>query len=128
RLQYQTYDVTNLLNEGNNAVGVTLGNGWYRGYLAWGGNKNIWGKGVALLSQLDINYADGTKESIVSDESWKSSSGSILSAEIYNGETIDAGKEKTGWCNVGFSDAGWNGVTVKDYSKSMLIATQNEPV
>ena len=49
RLQYQTYDVTNLLNEGNNAIGVTLGNGWYRGYLAWDGNKNVWGKDCCVV-------------------------------------------------------------------------------
>jgi len=128
RLQYQTYDITNLLNQGNNAVGVTLGSGWYRGYLGWTGNKNIWGKDIALLFQLDITYTDGSKESIVSDESWKSSIGSIVSAEIYNGETIDARKEKFGWCNAGYDAADWSGVTVKDYSKSVLVATQNEPV
>ncbi|HXL54718.1 MAG TPA: alpha-L-rhamnosidase N-terminal domain-containing protein, partial [Chitinophagaceae bacterium] len=96
RLQYQTYDATNLLNEGSNAIGVELGNGWYRGYLAWGGNKNVYGKNVTLLFQLNITYTDGTKETIVSDESWKCSTGNILNSEIYNGETIDAGKEKTG--------------------------------
>jgi len=128
RLQYQTYDVTDLLTQGNNAVGVTLGNGWYRGYLAWGGNKNTYGKDVALLFQLEITYTDGTKETVISDELWKSSTGSIISAEIYNGETIDAGKEKTGWCNVGYNDADWSGIAVKDYDKSKLIATQNEPI
>jgi alpha-L-rhamnosidase len=126
RLQYQTYDVTDLLNQGNNAVGVMLGNGWYRGYLAWGGNKNIWGKDLALLFQLDITYSDGTKESIVSDESWKSSTGSIRGTEIYDGEIIDARKEKTGWCNAGYNDADWSGVVVKDFDNSILVATQNE--
>ena len=67
-------------------------------------------------------------ESIVSDESWKSSTGSIMYVEIYNGETVDATKEKTGWCNAGYNDANWSGVTVKDHSKSILVATQNEPV
>src|SRR6185437_6226824 len=49
RLQYQVYDVTNLVKEGNNAIGVTLGDGWYRGHLAWGDNKNIYGKDISLL-------------------------------------------------------------------------------
>src|SRR3954453_9974900 len=126
RLQYQTYDVTNLLNQGNNAVGVMLGNGWYRGYLAWGGNKNIWGKDLALLFQLDIIYNDGTKELIVSDGTWKSSTGSIVSDEIYDGEIIDARKEKAGWCNAGYNDASWSSVTIKDFDNSILVATQNE--
>ncbi len=128
RLQYQAYDVTNLVIPGNNAVGVTSGNGWYRGYLAWNGNKNVWGKDLALLFQLDITYTDGSKELILSDGSWKSSTGSILSSEIYNGEIIDADKEKTGWCNAGYNDTNWSGVRVKDYSKSILVATQNEPI
>ena len=128
RLQYQAYNVTNILQQGNNAIGVTLGNGWYRGYLAWNGNKNTYGNDVALLLQLVILFTDGTKETIVSDESWKSSTGSILSSEIYNGEIINAAKEKTGWYNPGFNDADWNGVSVKDYSKAVLVSTQNEPI
>ena len=86
RLQYQVYDVTNLLAAGNNAIGVITGNGWYRGFLAWGGNKDIYGKKTGVLFQLDITYSDGTTGSVVSDESWKSSTGSIRYAEIYNGE------------------------------------------
>ncbi len=75
RLQYQAFDVTDLLSQGNNAIGVTLGNGWYRGYLAWGGNKDVWGKDLGLLLQLDITYSDGSRQSVVSDNSWKSSTG-----------------------------------------------------
>lgn len=128
RLQYQSYDVTDLVSIGKNAVGVTLGNGWYRGYLAWGGNKNSWGSDLSLLFQLDITYSDGSKLSVLSDGSWKSSTGSICDAEIYNGEIIDARKEKTGWASVGYNDLGWNPVKEKNFSKSVLIATQNEPV
>ena len=128
RLQYQTYDVTNLINPGTNALGVMLANGWYRGYLAWGGNKNTWGKDLSLLLQLDITYSDGSKESVVSNGSWKSSTGSIVDTEIYHGEIVDARQEKKGWSNAGYSDADWAPVTEKSYSKSVLIATQNGPV
>jgi alpha-L-rhamnosidase len=128
RLQYQMYDVANLLSQGNNAIGVTLGSGWYRGYLAWSNNKNSYGKDIALLFQLDITCTDGTTASIVSDGTWKSSTGSILNSEIYHGETIDARKEKTGWQLPGYNDAGWNGVNVKDHSKAVLVATENEPI
>ena len=128
RLQYQVYDVTNLLAAGNNAIGVITGNGWYRGFLAWGGNKDIYGKKTGVLFQLDITYSDGTTGSVVSDESWKSSTGSIRYAEIYNGETIDAREEKTGWSTAGYSDASWAGVKIQNYSNDILLATYNEPV
>jgi alpha-L-rhamnosidase len=129
RLQYQQYDVTDLLSQGDNAVGVTLGVGWYAGYLAWGDTKNHFGSKIGLLFQLNIQYTDGTTEIISSDNSWKSSTGSILYSEIYHGETIDARKEKQGWCNATYSDNGWAGVQLSaDTAKSNLIATINEPI
>ena len=128
RLQYQTYDVTDLLNQGSNTIAMGLGSGWYRGHLAWSGNKNVWGKDIALLFQLDIVYADGTKESVVSDGSWKTTTGSITYSEIYDGEIIDARKQRTGWRNSGYDDTKWTGVVVKEYDKANLVATQNEPV
>src|SRR5690606_33306254 len=110
RLQYQQYDVTSLLQQGNNAIGVTLGTGWYSGYLTWSGERNFFGSKTALLFQLDITYTDGSKELVVSDNSWKSSTGSILFSELYHGETIDARKEKTGWCTPNYDDHDWAGV------------------
>ena len=59
RLQYQTYDVTALLKKGANAIGVTLGNGWYRGYLAWDDKRNIYGDRLGLLAQIVITYRGG---------------------------------------------------------------------
>ena len=128
RLQYQTYDVTNLITNGNNAIGITLGSGWYRGIIGFNNNINVYGKDIALLFQLDISYSDGSKESIVSDGSWKSSTGAIRSAEIYNGETVDARMEKKGWSNTGYKDADWSGVKVTDHPMNILLATYNEPV
>jgi len=128
RLQYQVYDVTSLLENGDNAIGVTVGNGWYRGYLAWGDQKNIYGKKLGLLFQLEINYSDGSSVLINSDESWKSSTGSIRFSEIYHGETIDAREEKTGWSTTGYNDADWKGVITSNYSNENLLATYNEPV
>jgi alpha-L-rhamnosidase len=128
RLQYQVYDVTDLVKNGTNAMGVTLGNGWYRGYIAWGGNKNSYGKDISLLFQLDITYSDGSTEAIISDGSWKSSTGSVVSSEIYNGEVIDARLEKTGWTLPGYNDVGWSNVKVTSHSMNTLIATYNEPI
>lgn len=128
RLQYQVYDVTNLVKNGNNAIGVTLGSGWYRGIIGFGNNINVYGKDIALLFQMKITYSDGSSEYIVSDDSWKSSTGAIVYSEIYNGETIDARKEKKGFSLPDFNDAGWSAVKPADFSKDNLIATQNELV
>ena len=128
RLQYQTYDVTSLLKQGENAIGVTLGSGWYRTPLAWDNNKNLYGNKVALLFQLEITYTDGSSETIISDESWKSSDGAIRSSEIYNGEYDDANYEKEGWATASYNDKGWTPVIVKEHPKNILIATYNQPV
>ncbi|MEN9686742.1 MAG: hypothetical protein RLZZ28_2528 [Bacteroidota bacterium] len=128
RLQYQVYDVTALLNTGNNAIGITLGNGWYRGFIGFSGQQNFYGKDIALLFQMEIVYTDGTREMVVSDESWKSSTGAIRNSEIYNGETIDARLNKNGFASVGYDDSKWEGVKPGNQSKDVLIATYNEPV
>ena len=127
-LQYQTYDVANLLNSGSNAIGVMLGSGWYRSYLAWSDNHDSFGETLALLFQLNITYTDGTKETIVSDDSWKSSTGEIRYSEIYHGETCDARQVKAGWTTAQYMDAGWTGVTAHDYPKNILVANYNEPI
>jgi alpha-L-rhamnosidase len=128
RLQYQVYDVTALLNTGNNSLGVMLGNGWYRGIIGYTNNINVYGKDISLLYQLEIQYEDGTTGHILSDGSWKSSTGAVRYSEIYNGEIIDAQQEKTGWDKPGYNDSEWKPVKVADHSKDILIATWNEPV
>jgi alpha-L-rhamnosidase len=128
RLQYQVYDVTALLNSGENAIGVTIGSGWYRTPLAWDNNKNVYGSRLALLFQLEINYTDGTHETIISDETWRSSDGAIRNSEIYNGEWYDAGYEKQNWATAAYNDKGWNPVVIKEHPKNTLLATYNEPV
>lgn len=128
RLQYQTYDVTGLLQQGRNALAVTLGSGWYRGTIGYTNHNNFYGKDIALLLQLQIDYTDGTKDVVVSDGSWKSSTGAITYSEIYNGETIDARKDKTGWMQAGYNDAGWSAVKTASFDKSNLLATYNEMI
>src|SRR5437870_9182316 len=86
RLRYQTFDVTSLLRVGRNAIGAILGDGWYRGRLGFdGGRRNIYGYRLALLAQLEINYADGTTERIFTDETWRAARGPILASDIYDG-------------------------------------------
>ncbi|WP_018627567.1 alpha-L-rhamnosidase [Niabella aurantiaca] len=128
RLQYQTYDVTGLLKQGANALGVTLGSGWYRGHIGFAKQKNFYGRDIALLLQLQIEYTDGTKELVVSDGSWKSATGAITYSEIYNGETIDARKTRSGWMLAGYNDADWDPVKKTSFDKNNLLATYNEMI
>jgi alpha-L-rhamnosidase len=128
RLQYQVYDVTNLLQPGSNAVGAVLGSGWYRGYFGYDPKPNLYGKDIALLLQMQVTYTDGSTTIINSDDSWKSSTGPVRYAEIYNGATIDDRKQQKDWSTAKFDDKGWFGVKVQDYRKDILIATYNEPV
>ena len=128
RLQYQVYDVTKNMQQGKNAIGVSLGNGWYRGNLVWEGKKNLYGSDISLLYQLKIMYTDGTSEDIISDDSWKSSTGSVRTSEIYHGETIDARLEKEGWHTAAYDDGAWSGVKKVSFDNKNLVATINEPV
>lgn len=127
-LQYQCYDVTGMLKSGANAIAVSLGDGWYRGNFSFDHRRNIYGSDIALLFQLDIIYTDGTTASILSDGSWKSSTGAIRSNGIYQGEIIDAAKEKTGWALAGYDDAKWAAAKTADFSKTVLAASYNEPI
>ena len=128
RLQYQTFDVTGLLQQGENAVGVTLGDGWWRGHLAWGGKNRLYGETLALLLQIHIVYEDGSEQLVLSDESWKSSTGPIRMSDIYHGETYDARLEKTGWSRAGYDDSAWEGVRKTDAGTARLIAPAGPPV
>ena len=128
RIQYQAYDVSSLLTKGDNAIGVTIGNGWFRGNLAWSKNLNIYGKELALLMQVNIIYTDGSKETIGTNPNWKSNTGAIQSVEIYHGETYDARKEPMGWTKAGYSDKDWKAVVLANISMKEIVATENEPV
>jgi alpha-L-rhamnosidase len=128
RLQYQAYDVTALLQKGVNAVGAELGNGWYRGYIGYDPKPNLYGKDISLLFQLEVTFTDGSGETIISDDSWKSSTGPVRFAEIYYGATIDDRMQQKGWSTPNFNDKIWSAVAVKDFPKDKLVATVNEPV
>lgn len=129
RLQYQVYDVTSLLIKGNNAVGITLGSGWYRSRLGWAvNNTKIFGSELGLLFQLLIQYTDGSSELVVSDESWKASTGAIRFSEIYDGELIDARLELVGWTDSEYNDNDWSRVEPFASDYGILTATCNELV
>jgi alpha-L-rhamnosidase len=127
-LQYQVYDLTDMLKTGTNCVGVILGDGWYRGRLVWKESRNFYGEKLALLAQIEVLYQDGSREIITSNKSWKASTGPILVSDIYDGELYDARLEKENWAKAGYDDSKWSSVTVADYSKDTLVAPAGPPV
>ncbi len=128
RLQYQTYDITGHLRDGGNAVGVFLGDGWFRGFIGWGDQRNYYGETLALLAQIVITYQDGSRQVFGTGPGWRASTGPILESDIYNGEHYDARLEKKGWSLPGYDDSGWRGVLVADHGKDKLIGLQAPPV
>ena len=121
-LCYQTYEVTELLKEGGNAIGAIVGAGWYKGTMGVTRARNHYGKQTALLANLLIRFEDGTQEWICTDDSWKGNDAPVVFAEIYDGEFYDANKEIDGWCENGLIDSDWRAVQKIDFDKSVLTA------
>lgn len=127
RLQYQTYDVTQQLQNGSNAIGIILADGWYKGNLVRENHRNIYGDRRAAFFQIHVTYSDGTDEIIVTDTTWKASTGPILFSEIYHGETYDARLEKEGWSKPTFNDHDWANTIIQEVPIAKLVAQENVP-
>lgn len=129
RLVYQTFDVTSLLCQGRNVLGAILGDGWYRGRIGFGGGqRNFYGNQLALLAQLEIGYADGRMERIVTDDSWRATTGPILASDLYDGEIYDARLELTGWSRPEYHDQDWSHVVTIEHDLTALTAPSAPPV
>ncbi|RZU32063.1 glycoside hydrolase family 78 protein [Blastococcus saxobsidens] len=128
RLRYQTYDVTGLLTEGANALGVQLAEGWFTGYLGFTGKREWYGDRTGAFLQLEVDHPDGTRTLVVTDGAWRSAGGPTTSSGLYNGETYDARRELPGWSRPGFDDAAWTPVEVGDLDVSTLVAPTGPPV
>jgi alpha-L-rhamnosidase len=111
RVQYQTYDVTDLLRPGANAFGAVLGDGWGVGHIAWLGRQQYADR-PQFLAQIVLTSADGSQETIATDESWKAAQGPILESDMLMGESYDARRELPDWSNPGCNDAAWRAVDV----------------
>ncbi len=128
RLQYETYDVTDMLRPGANVLGAVLGDGWYRSRLGWVHHDNIYGSRLGLLAQLVIRYADGRTAVVSSDASWRTTTGPILASTIYDGERYDARLEQDGWSEPGFDASAWMGVILGGDTAAARIAPAGPPV
>ena len=110
RVLYQTYDVTNLVTAGSNAIGAILGDGWFGSGMTWQGKPfSFLPPPTRLLAQLEIEYSDGARDVVATtDESWLGASSPIRRSEIYAGEFYDARLEQAGWDKASFDDSAWN--------------------
>ncbi|MBO7134275.1 MAG: glycoside hydrolase family 78 protein [Bacteroidales bacterium] len=133
RVYFNTYDVTSMLNKGENAIGVTLEGGRFTTirydslYLEWGGINHAihYGK-PQLLLQLEVTYKDGTSAMINSDESWKiTNNGPIRTANEFDGETYDANMDLGEWTKIGYDDSNWLPVEIVDAPEGKLNAQPN---
>ena len=109
RLRYRSYDVTSLLQP-SSVLGIALGNGWFRGRLGWSGGRALYGKELAALAQLEIEFSDGYVQTVVTDESWAAGPSAVVFNDLYDGQTIDARRYSDAWLERGFSDEAWTGV------------------
>ncbi|UCD74481.1 MAG: glycoside hydrolase family 78 protein [Phycisphaerales bacterium] len=135
RVQYQAYDVTDLIRHGDNALGAILGDGWYAGgigltFVVPGGPpRAIYGRLPKLLLQLEIEFADGSRQIVVSDGDWRSTpEGPIRTGDLLDGEICDARREMPGWDLPGFRDDSWTTVRAFDPPDIELVAQPNEPI
>ncbi len=130
RIYYSTYDVTDMIKNGANCMGVTLGNGWFNPLplRMWGGRnirKSLFVGRPAFISELHITLADGSKQVILSDESWSVTEGPVIRNSVYLGEIYDARKEVAGWNTVGAATEGWRAATKSDVKFGEL---QSQPL
>jgi len=111
RCLFDSYDVTDMVRKGSNAIGIVLGNGWYN-QRSRVGEGTMWYDTPRAIAQLDLTYRDGSVVSIVTDRTWKWAEGGLLSDAIFTGEVFDARKEPKGWDKVGFDDSSWTPATL----------------
>ncbi len=127
RVVYRSYDVTALLQRGENVIGVVLGDGWYCGRIAWFGREN-YGERPALLAELRIEMDDGKQVVISSDEQWRWNTGPLLYSDLLDGESYDARQERPGWDAPGGDEGGWKPVEVFQPPGCDIVAPVAPPV
>ncbi|MEU1972593.1 family 78 glycoside hydrolase catalytic domain [Microbacterium sp. NPDC019599] len=130
RLRYAAHDVSSLLAQASGpriALGLALGDGWYRGRLGWG-DAPPYGPEIAGFLELRIRFEDGHEQIVATDENWRTASGPVVSDSIYDGEHIDARLAVAGWNEPGFDDRGWDAVHAVDVDLGKLAPYVGPPV
>lgn len=128
RVHYFGYDITSQLRHGQNVIGAILGDGWYAGYVAFTGRRHYYGGDPRLIVQLQLEYEDGSREIIGTDETWNAATGPIREADLQMGCVYDARAEFDGWDKPKFTDRNWKPAQVDDDVKANLVAHPGEPI
>jgi len=130
RVLYQSYDVTARVRAGQNVLGAELGRGWYglTDPNEWYFNQAPWHGEPALKAQLEVTFADGTRQTIASDASWQTLSGPTRNDSVHRGERYDARLLPAGWDKAGFAPKGWSAAQVVEGPKGVLQAANVEPI
>lgn len=128
RILVDCLDVTALLQAGRNVLAAELSDGWWRGRFGFMNATDNYGTQLGFIGQLEVRYPDGSREVIVSDQSWKCSSAEVRFSSIYDGSTIDFNYSQPGWKLVGFDDSRWHAVSLKDQALSVLKPRITNPV
>jgi len=126
RVLYQTYDVTSEVVRGSNVIGVLLGDGWYSSPLTWVG-AYFFTPPNRLLAQLELEYSDGSRDIVVTQDSWKTAPSPIVESQIYSGECYDARLEIAGWNMPNFDDSKWSPATVSDAPSGTVASEVDSP-
>ncbi|MBS1654981.1 MAG: family 78 glycoside hydrolase catalytic domain, partial [Bacteroidetes bacterium] len=123
---YVTFDISNYIKKGDNAIGVMLGNGFY--YIPGERYRKMTGAYgyPEMIARILIEYADGSSENIVSDEKWKTTPSPITFSSLYGGENYDARLEQQEWNEPGFNDASWKNAVIAD--EHVLHSQMEEPI
>jgi alpha-L-rhamnosidase len=127
RVPYRTYDVTRSVRQGENALGVILGDGWYSGYIGWGQKRDHYGTRPRFRGQMRIDYSDGSSEVIASGPDWKASEGPVREADFLMGEKFDA-RMITNWDEATFDDSKWAAVVTGAEMSPRIEAHPGPPV
>ena len=127
---YNTFDITDQLIPGENVIGVILGNGWYNSYSddPWMFKQAPWRSRPKLWLQGRFELRDKTTYEVVSDATWKSSTGPVLADGLRNGEFYDARLEKEGWAEPGFDDTQFQPVQIKRTPGGLRKAQHFTPI
>ena len=128
RLLYQSYDVSDLVRRGANAIGAHLGAGWYKSTLSFLLIHNFYGEYTALSLALLITYTDGTTQTVITDPGWKGDYSPVLNAQLYDGETYDARLEQDLWSEAGFDDTRWRNARTIPCTARRIEAQTASPV
>lgn len=127
---YVTHDVTAQIQNGANAVGVILGNGWYnhQSGAVWDFDNAPWRNRPAFCMDIRIEYENGDIEVVTTDLSWRTSSGPLTFNSIYTSEHYDARLEQEGWNKPGFNAERWSGVKLRSVPSANVTAQQTVPI